>query len=65
VEGITDGIDPNVYLWIVTRNGGEVYDRDSLNDELPYWLRVNQKPHLVIPYVPKQTRKSSPSKPNA
>ena len=23
VEGITDGIDPNVYLWIVTRNGGE------------------------------------------
>ena len=23
VEGITDGIDANVYLWIVTRNGGE------------------------------------------
>ena len=23
VEGLTDGIDPNVYLWIVTRNGGE------------------------------------------
>ena len=23
VEGINDGIDPNVYLWIVTRNGGE------------------------------------------
>ena len=23
VEGISDGIDPNVYLWIVTRNGGE------------------------------------------
>jgi hypothetical protein len=23
VEGITDGIDPNVYLWIITRNGGE------------------------------------------
>jgi len=23
VEGINDGIDPNVYLWIITRNGGE------------------------------------------
>ena len=23
VEGVTDGIDPNVYLWIITRNGGE------------------------------------------
>jgi prepilin-type N-terminal cleavage/methylation domain-containing protein len=23
VEGLTDGIDPNVYLWIITRNGGE------------------------------------------
>ena len=26
------------------------YDRDSLADELPYWLRVGDKPHLVIPY---------------
>jgi type II secretory pathway pseudopilin PulG len=23
VEAINDGIDPNVYLWIITRNGGE------------------------------------------
>jgi len=23
VDGINDGIDPNVYLWIITRNGGE------------------------------------------
>jgi prepilin-type N-terminal cleavage/methylation domain-containing protein len=23
VEGINDGIDPNVYLWIITRGGGE------------------------------------------
>ena len=23
VEGLNDGIDPNVYLWIITRNGGE------------------------------------------
>lgn len=30
--------------------GGFLYDRDSLADELPYWLRVGDKPHLVIPY---------------
>ncbi len=32
--------------------GGFLYDRDSLNDELPYWLTVgpNQGRHLVIPY---------------
>lgn len=29
---------------------GFEYDRDALNDELPYWLEVNGKPHLVIPY---------------
>ena len=23
VEGITDGVDANVFLWIATRNGGE------------------------------------------
>ena len=30
--------------------GGFLYDRDSLADELPYWLLVGNKPHLVIPY---------------
>jgi len=30
--------------------GGFLYDRDSLNDELPYWLGVGEKRHLVIPY---------------
>jgi allantoinase len=29
---------------------GFEYDRDALNDELPYWLEVHGKPHLVIPY---------------
>jgi hypothetical protein len=28
VTGISDGIDPNVYLWIVTRNGGEAIPAD-------------------------------------
>jgi putative urate catabolism protein len=27
-----------------------LYDRDALNDELPYWVTVSDKPHLVIPY---------------
>lgn len=29
---------------------GFEYDRDSLADELPYWVEVEGKPHLVIPY---------------
>jgi peptidoglycan/xylan/chitin deacetylase (PgdA/CDA1 family) len=35
---------------LVVEAGGFLYDRDSLADELPYWLRVGGKPHLVIPY---------------
>src|SRR5258707_9166458 len=30
--------------------GGLLYDRDSLNDELPYWVTVGAVRHLVIPY---------------
>jgi peptidoglycan/xylan/chitin deacetylase (PgdA/CDA1 family) len=29
---------------------GFLYDRDSLNDELPYWVTVGATRHLVIPY---------------
>lgn len=29
---------------------GVEYDRDSLNDELPYWMVVEGRSHLVIPY---------------
>jgi len=35
---------------LVAEHGGFVYDRDSLADELPYWVAVGPKPHLVIPY---------------
>jgi allantoinase len=35
---------------LLVETGGFLYDRDSLADELPYWLQVNDKPHLVIPY---------------
>jgi peptidoglycan/xylan/chitin deacetylase (PgdA/CDA1 family) len=30
--------------------GGFLYDRDSLADELPYWVTVGDKRHLIIPY---------------
>ena len=29
--------------------GGFTYDRDSVSDELPYWVSVGDVPHLVIP----------------
>jgi allantoinase len=35
---------------LLVEAGGFLYDRDSLADELPYWLRVGDRPHLVIPY---------------
>jgi len=35
---------------LLVEAGGFLYDRDSLADELPYWLRVGGRPHLVIPY---------------
>jgi peptidoglycan/xylan/chitin deacetylase (PgdA/CDA1 family) len=39
---------PNTREVIV--EAGFEYDRDALNDELPYWVEVAGKPHLVIPY---------------
>jgi allantoinase len=35
---------------LIVEEGGFLYDRDSLADELPYWLTVQNRPHLVIPY---------------
>ena len=35
---------------LVVEEGGFLYDRDSLADELPYWLKIQDQPHLVIPY---------------
>jgi allantoinase len=35
---------------LLVEEGGFLYDRDALNDELPYWVRVGDRPHLVIPY---------------
>ena len=35
---------------LICEEGGFLYDRDSLADELPYWLRMERGCHLVIPY---------------
>ncbi len=35
---------------LLVEEGGFLYDSDTYNDELPYWIEVSDKPHLVIPY---------------
>src|SRR6266478_99572 len=35
---------------LLVEEGGFLYDSDAYNDELPYWLRVNDRAHLVVPY---------------
>jgi peptidoglycan/xylan/chitin deacetylase (PgdA/CDA1 family) len=35
---------------LLVESGRLLYDRDCLNDELPYWRVVAGRPHLVIPY---------------
>ncbi len=36
---------------LVVEEGGFLYDSDAYDDDLPYWVRVDEKPHLVIPYT--------------
>ena len=36
---------------LVVEEGGFLYDSDAYNDELPYWVQVEGKPHLVVPYT--------------
>jgi len=35
---------------LVVEEGGFLYDSDSYADELPYWTRVGETPHLIVPY---------------
>jgi peptidoglycan/xylan/chitin deacetylase (PgdA/CDA1 family) len=35
---------------LLALTGRVLYDRDYLGDELPFWLEVAGRPHLVIPY---------------
>lgn len=36
---------------LVVEEGGFLYDSDAYNDELPYWVEVGGRAHLVIPYT--------------
>ena len=36
---------------LVIENGGFLYDSDSYNDDLPYWIGTKEKSHLIIPYT--------------
>ena len=36
---------------LLVEEGGFLYDSDAYNDELPYWVVVNDRPQLVVPYT--------------
>lgn len=36
---------------LVMEEGGFLYDADSYADDLPYWVKGGDRPHLVIPYT--------------
>ena len=38
-------------LKLVVEEGGFLYDADTYADDLPYWVKVNGKDHLRIPYT--------------
>jgi allantoinase len=36
---------------LLCEHGGFLYDSDAYNDELPYWTRVGDTHHLIVPYT--------------
>ena len=36
---------------LVLENTNVIYDSDSYSDDLPYWEKINDKQHLIIPYT--------------
>jgi peptidoglycan/xylan/chitin deacetylase (PgdA/CDA1 family) len=36
---------------LLVEEGGFIYDSDVYNDEIPYYVRVGSKNHLVVPYT--------------
>ncbi len=36
---------------LVAEEGGFLYDADDYSDDLPFWSRVVDRPHLVVPYT--------------
>ncbi|HEY0121817.1 MAG TPA: allantoinase PuuE [Rhizobium sp.] len=35
---------------LLVEHGGFSYDSDAYNEELPYWVRVGDRNHLIVPY---------------
>ena len=46
----TGRLSPNTRR-LVVEEGGFLYDADAYNDDLPYWVVVSGRPHLVVPYT--------------
>jgi putative urate catabolism protein len=46
----TGRVGPNTRR-LVAETGGFLYDADSYADDLPYWVTVAGKPHLIVPYT--------------
>ena len=46
----TGRLSPNTRR-LVVEEGGFLYDSDAYNDDLPYWVVVDDTPHLVVPYT--------------
>ena len=36
---------------LVFENGGFLYDADDYSDDLPFWTRVGDRSHLIVPYT--------------
>jgi peptidoglycan/xylan/chitin deacetylase (PgdA/CDA1 family) len=36
---------------LLVEEGGFLYDSDAYNDELPYWVEIEGRNHLVVPYT--------------
>jgi allantoinase len=36
---------------LVVAHGGFLYDADDYSDDLPFWVKQDGKPHLVVPYT--------------
>ncbi len=35
---------------LIAEEGGFLYDADDYSDELPFWSKIENSPHLVVPY---------------
>jgi allantoinase len=46
----TGRLSPNTRR-LAVEEGGFLYDADAYNDDLPYWVEEQGRPHLVVPYT--------------